>query len=448
MLLVNHHSNGQEFFNKQKIVCIDTVRNYLYEIDLTNSTFTRFDSKGNNLINTLKFKELKIIDIPAAIENNYFPLSPDVFLITIAGTGQVYIFDVKRKLLERIDKTFYRGNNFGAIQFSRKDTIFSVGGKGFWRVHNIPVYFNKKLKEWDYYIQINENGPKGITVEMGEYDTTKDCIYSLETPPLYSVKNDTQNSFYTFDFKNSTWEETGIVDFNNQNLKNFTKLQGKWVAPFFFSDELGHGEFIDPTANKIYRYRGLNRSFFLLTKYFFVKSNRIYAFQRTYNQNKFDIKLDSMEIETLKKASVVLGDFYVPNVWYTRFKWSNLFNYWYIGLIFILLIVNLYQLKNRKQKTHNIWKQLSPEAISILKFMVIKPNLNCTSEELNTILKCSEKSIESQRQYRSKFILSINQFFERNFELQDAIVRNQTEFDKRFVTYQLNLEAAEISKQC
>lgn len=448
MLLVNHHSNGQEFFNKQKIVCIDTVRNYLYEIDLTNSTFTRFDSKGNNLINTLKFKELKIIDIPAAIENNYFPLSPDVFLITIAGTGQVYIFDVKRKLLERIDKTFYRGNNFGAIQFSRKDTIFSVGGKGFWRVHNIPVYFNKKLKEWDYYIQINENGPKGITVEMGGYDTTKDCIYSLETPPLYAVKNDTQNYFYTFDFKNSTWEETGIVDFNNPNLKNFTKLQGKWVAPFFFSDELGHGEFIDPTANKIYRYRGLNRSFFLLTKYFFVKSNRIYAFQRTYNQNKFDIKLDSMEIETLKKASVVLGDFYVPNVWYTKFKWSNLFNYWYIGLIFILLIVNLYQLKNRKQKTHNIWKQLSPEAISILKFMVIKPNLNCTSEELNTILKCSEKSIESQRQYRSKFILSINQFFERNFELQDAIVRNQTEFDKRFVTYQLNLEAAEISKQC
>lgn len=278
MLLVNHHTNGQEFFNKHKIVCIDTVRNYLYEKDLTNSTFTRFDSKGNNLINTLKFKELKIIDIPAAIENNYFPLSPDVFLITIAETGQVYIFDVKRKLLERIDKTFYRGNNFGAIQFSRKDTIFSVGGKGFWRVHNIPVYFNKKLKEWDYYIQINENGPKGITVEMGGYDTTKDCIYSLETSPLYAVKNDTQNSFYTFNFKNSTWEETGIVDFNNPNLKNFTKQQGKWVAPFFFSDELGHGEFIDPTANKIYRYQRLNRSFFLLTKYFFVKSNRIYAF--------------------------------------------------------------------------------------------------------------------------------------------------------------------------
>jgi hypothetical protein len=445
LLLTYHYTNGQEFFNKQKITCIDTARNYLYEIDLTNSTFMRFDSKGKNLNQTIKFKEVKFVDIPAAIDNNYFPLAPDLFLITINGTGQVYIFDVKLKLLERIDKTFYRGNNFGAIQFSRKDTIFSVGGKGFWRVHNIPIVFNKKLKEWDYFNKINENGPKGISADMGGYDNHTDCIYSLENPPLYTEKKDSKYAFFTFNFKNSNWKENGIVNFNDPNLKNFTKQKGKWIAPFFFSEELGHGEFIDPAENKIYRYQGLNRSFFLLTKHFYVKANRIYAFQRTYNQNKFEIKLDSLDIETLKKESVVLGEFYIPSVWYNEINWSN---YWYIGIIFILLFLNFYQLKNQKQKTRDIWNQLPPEAISILKFMLKKPNFICTSDELNTILNCSEKSIESQRQYRSKFIVSINQFFERNFELQDAVIRNQSEFDKRFVTYQLNQLAAEISKQC
>jgi hypothetical protein len=115
-------------------------------------------------------------------------------------------------------------------------------------------------------------------------------------------------------------------------------------------------------------------------------------------------------------------------------------------MLAILVWLVILLTKNKKLKTQNIWNHLPAEGEAFLKIMAKKDDLTCTTDELNTILGCADKSIESQRQYRSKFITSLNVFFERYFDISDAITRNQSATDKRYVDYQLKREASENLK--
>ena len=53
----------------------------------------------------------------------------------VDNTGRLYkIHSMGEEIkFERIDSTFYSGYNSGAFNFSFRDTIFSMGGYGFWR---------------------------------------------------------------------------------------------------------------------------------------------------------------------------------------------------------------------------------------------------------------------------------------------------------------------------
>ncbi len=445
-LLIIRQVSGQELHVPKEINCIDSRHNYLYTINLETRICIRYDGKSDAKKIPVDFISIKMDDIPPVISNNYFEIAPNRFLITITGTGQMYIFNVLAGTFERIDKTFYRGNNFGAVQFVRKDTLISIGGKGFWRIHNIPTYFNTKSKEWDYYKPISEKGPVGISSEFGGYNPKIDQLFTIGFPQLYSENSNLAYPFYQFNLANATWKELGIVEFDNPNLKNFKNGISNWIAPFFFSSNLAMGEFIDPIENKIYQYKGNYSSLFLLATHVYIKNERLYSFQRSYNQNKFEVKLDSIDLKTLKKSSIIIGQFYLPNAWYNRIKTADPVYYVFLFIIFILVGIIIFISQNKAKQSKSTWSQLPQEGAEFLKFIQKKENLICTTDELNTILGCSDKSIESQRQYRSKFITSVNLFFERNFEIKEAITRNQSDTDKRYVDYQLNSDAVEIAK--
>jgi hypothetical protein len=56
----------------------------------------------------------------------------DSITISVPGTGQVYQVNPQTLSIQRLDRTFFRGYNFGASQFLHNDTLFSIGGEGFW----------------------------------------------------------------------------------------------------------------------------------------------------------------------------------------------------------------------------------------------------------------------------------------------------------------------------
>jgi hypothetical protein len=65
------------------------------------------------------------------------------FIFNVPGTGLVFSLDSKNKQFKRIDNTFFRGFNFLSFSFVKKDTLFSIGGTGFWNNNSILIYFNR-----------------------------------------------------------------------------------------------------------------------------------------------------------------------------------------------------------------------------------------------------------------------------------------------------------------
>ncbi len=109
-------------------------------------------------------------------------LNKDGLFIPIDGTGRVYqILSNGESDISflRIDSTIFSGYNIGAYTFNYKDTIFSLGGYGFWQFNGHLRSFNKVNHEWDI-IQLNKKLP--ITKDfIGIFnDTYHDKIYFQE----------------------------------------------------------------------------------------------------------------------------------------------------------------------------------------------------------------------------------------------------------------------------
>lgn len=130
-------------------------------------------ANGQQQTRTIQYENVKSDDLPPGLSTNYFQKAPDRFTITILGTGQIYVFNSAACVLSRIDKTYFRGYNFQPIQFTRQDTLISLGGTGFWRNHNIATFFHQPLYEWELYGNISENGPQGISSKFGGYSSKK-----------------------------------------------------------------------------------------------------------------------------------------------------------------------------------------------------------------------------------------------------------------------------------
>lgn len=100
------------------------------------------------------------------------------FLLMIHGTGHLYDFDISKLSLVRLDQTFFRGYNFYASQFNRKDTLFSIGGEGFWQKHSIITFSNPTTIEWDIYESKNRN-PHPTNFKFSGYSPKEDAFFSL-----------------------------------------------------------------------------------------------------------------------------------------------------------------------------------------------------------------------------------------------------------------------------
>ena len=69
--------------------------------------------------------------------------------VLLSGNSKVYIYNRTKNYLERIDQSRYHGHNFGATNLIYNDTLFSIGGYGFWQMNGGVRYYNQNAYEWD-----------------------------------------------------------------------------------------------------------------------------------------------------------------------------------------------------------------------------------------------------------------------------------------------------------
>src|SRR5258706_5469646 len=141
--------------------------------------------------------------------------------VVTSGTGRVY--KVKRRTegveITRIDSTIYSGNNFGAVPFSYRDTLYSLGGYGFWKSNGQLRVYPPNKAEWEV-VALNTEIPfqSDYTFHWFWYDLGKGLIFAGYGPPVdQGIKQREQkqlvkiDSVAVLDLQRMEWTRLGML---------------------------------------------------------------------------------------------------------------------------------------------------------------------------------------------------------------------------------------------
>lgn len=433
-------SNDFEWFN---------IKSKEYErINLNSRVLERKNHKGEWVkMEILTFSNIYLNDLPKSFISHKFNLSGK-YLFSIPGTGQVYTLDKKSKLFTRIDETYYRGYNFNALQFIRNDTLYSLGGNGFWLTNNILTYFDFQTKEWSVVWHDQVQPLFGITAEVAGLMKNKNEIISIVNTNENSSNSSKLFELYIFNLDTQKWLKIGKINYSILKNLGFASLKFMLLDDqLFFNDPL-QGYFADPQKNEIFKYTGVKKNFFTPNSKIYFEDGWAYSLTKSDSKQFVSFRTDSLKIEDIKKNAVSIGKLYYS----VQTGNSELFIYSIIGLIAVIILLKpLWRFYNSDIRLNKLFTQKYQKKLpkgGKLFIMHFKENgleNYLTTDELSNLLNINKKAYDTQRQYRSHFICTMNDFFLENAEIKSAILRISLEDDKRFIKYGLKQEAIEFA---
>jgi hypothetical protein len=385
------------------------------------------------VLGEVDLQSVNLGDLPPKYIYNTFEIKGHFFFV-IAGTGQVYKFDPLKRILSRVDQTYYRGYNFGAFQFSHNDSLFSFGGIGFWHYNNVQTFFDLQTKEWEM-VKCKGDIPQRMYSTFAGYSKREGKLFMLEIPDAFVAPTIQPLDFYEYDLKTNVWNKKGSVsvDFLNSFERRYAEVI--WTNDLFIIPSINGEIIVDPIKNISYKYLGSKTSFFIPGFKIFAKGNMLYSYKKDFPEKSNKNYLDSLDIRVLMSQSEKIGPFYHPPLWLS----DKGYLYLICSVIFILSIVlNLNYLRSRRKWKSNFSNSnvLSAEALSFLhKCLALGLNHILTSNEITKLMGYDNQAYDTQRQYRSKLINHINLHFKNTYNIPNVIVRVISNSDKRFVDY-------------
>ncbi len=412
-----------EFFNSinmrwEKI----NIKDQSYSFKIKNAEWT--------FISNLKFENIKEYDLPIKPTSRLFVVKGKQ-LITIDGTGQIYALNTQLKTLTRLDNTFYRGYNFQAIKFVNNDTLFSVGGVGFWHLNNVESYYSARANEWELY-KNPISGPTRISNSYGGFDHKQNKLCIIETPQVYDEKGTQKLRYFELDFKSHKWSYKGEVNTKLLKEVGLTSFNSTFIAGIFIFREGPSLIIANPTKNQISKYKGPINDFFDKTYEIVSKNGYLFSIKKDAQQDLNSIiKVDSIKISSLYEDQTVVGEFYTAT-----FEESLVLKI-IIGLLsFAIVILGVLKIKKKKPLINNSLMGLEESSMIFLVACLQKPILyEFSSIEITELMGFGSYSFETQRQVRSKLIASINLYFKNQFGFETVISRKPSFEDKRFTNY-------------
>jgi hypothetical protein len=374
------------------------------------------------------------------------------------GTGKIYAYD---KGIERLDNTCYQGGTFGAIVVKYKDTLFSVGGYGFWTINGALRYYNTNTREW--FIQAVN---KEVRVATGvnaiyQFDKNKGILYVIYT--TYG------NEYHTENEKTERIIHVQALDLNTKKWWDQPRVLNPEIASSIreisYSTSFHDGLLIQSVKNS---FLFLNFSSNKILKLFenkiveiVQKKDKIFpthTFTSTEGIHYYNIKIDSLITVKLNKTDFEKSQIplYVSKQNNTKFGTGYIDNPM-IWLLIVLTVVSFYyanHMKNKNnkliQKTNNqldtnnyygFINSLLPIELSLLT-SILKSNLEKSktpAESLNKILGLENKPLKIQNNQRAEAIAVINKKFKIKISPEENIIeRDRVESDKRFFEYSIN----------
>ena len=384
-------------------------------------------------------------------------------LVGINGTGRLYQID-SNFTVTRLDKTEYGGSNFGSSDFLFRDTLFSVGGYGFWNTNGAIRYFNNNTNEWDI-IKTNLNIPFANGINARTYldpiNSKLHLIYSQYNPEYVINKLDGKTvCFYQcLDLKTKKWlQEPYIINSKlTDEYSGLTFIQVLSDGIILNSKKYASTLFIDFRSNKVYKLNDSKYTEFIQLK------NRIKNAVLLTTDNSmylYDIINDSLNQYKIDSSSLSEMPFplYITNT-NNRNKWVDdiylilVITSFVFGILFIIYFIKYKKSKKIKQnnseniietekKNINDFIQNLTEIEKQLLEMLIRNNwnnLNTSVNQINKILGTEKKDVKVQNNIRGEIINQINNKFLIYSAINDQLIdRQRVEFDKRYVEYFIN----------
>jgi hypothetical protein len=391
-----------------------------YVINLKKRQFEKENIQGNIVFSSPL--ALKNIDTTLLVEDFQVVAfnKQGLFTFTLQGTGLVYNFNPQTATIERVDKTKFAGYNFLSVRFARRDSIFSFGGTGFWQTNNILTFFNKQKGEWEALCHPDIE-PARFKNQISGYFNYYDKVYVLELPKLYTKDENYKPYYWSFDLNSKTWVKLGILNNEIVNSQQEIYIAGRYCFFKHFTKNL----WADPGTNKLYYYSGNKSSLFSNPITIYQKDDWLFSYYKNGNQ----FGLDSIKTRELFENSKLLGPMYQPDL--------PIEPTIYILILLIGVITYMIYKRYSTLKFEN-----EPNFESLIKQLLGLTEI--TTQELNKILDCENKPTETQRQIRARFISQFNHHFLIKYKIENAVIRCQSKDDKRFVIYQISMEARNV----
>jgi hypothetical protein len=390
--------------------------------------------------------------------------------LQLMGSGRLYQIQKQGKGnygLIRLDSTFYAGSNFGCINLFYKDTLFQLGGIGFWNIKNHFTFFSKKTHEWEFFttkqpLPVYQSPEKGIIYytdqEKGKLYLSN-SINRLEFPA--SLNTTLTDTCSVFDFKEKTWKNLGRI---NPRLKEIAEkstdlktIFGPYIV--FHSDlEMYWLNFSTNQFGKLVKDKQAEFREKWLKIY---KGKPEYMFQFVMGNQFYLIRIENngeLQYESIELNSKDFNDSGAQPIYSNNFINTLLRNIEpgrpIIGNVFIVLMVLLlYSLYNKhiqKKKTpmevqsilyKNFYSALTAvekELIQAIYELQIKQE-QISIKTINKIMGVQQKDTITQNKSRSDYFLSINQKFKLATRASELLIVKQREVtDKRIYNYNIN----------
>jgi hypothetical protein len=344
--------------------------------------------------------------------------------LTTSGSGLVYqlnnITD-STAAFTRIDRTQYDGYNFDDIKFTYHDTLFSIGGFGFWRNNGQVRYFTEN-KEWELLFP---EIPIGISNRnIWNLDDQRGILYFITenengSPIVLSI-NLSKHSYEIQEAFSASFTEQII---HAKEIPIQIQLTNNSGALLVYSDKIYYLNI--PlnqlkTASDKSLINFLNKNNVRANPVFNIADKLIIA---SINENKLDSITFSIQDFSISTPVIENANLF------TQTKTILLIS------LFILLIVVIVYFKFSKKKII-IFTEFEKDFLNKL---TSKKGKQLDIETLNYLLGLSKKSIEIQKKNRSEFLNKLDQKLRDLLHTEEVlIIRVKDEADKRIFLYQLN----------
>ncbi len=317
----------------------------------------------------------------------------------------------------------YCGYNFGAKIFTRNNTIYALGGYGYWKIHSHLLKFNQQQGSWEM-VPISHEPRNYYSYCVGMKGDTIISIFGEDRKESAGVRKHA-NTGFMLNLKTKKWskvyynkaiEPADYLDIANWfiDLKDYTIFETDRQTLL--------GIYIINKRNLSVSYWDRNELTLNLSPFVFASGNTI-----TY-QKKFT-GLVTLNFDRTKDNAKVLGTIHTDQP----------IDKYYVGVIPLLVIlISLGFLWNKNKKQISV-EENNPDAP--------KENLDRLTEKIldkkgdlidttmiDQLLEISTLSYDNRRVKRAKLISEINTQYRKTHGI-DLIHRKKSDTDKRFIQY-------------